>query len=373
MVNCERMLHEFLELVKIAAPSRQERKVADLLKNRLKQMGLKVEEDDTGRKIGGNSGNIFAFLPGNVPGKPAILFTAHMDCVEPCEGIIPVLSDGVITSSGNTILGSDDKAGVVAIMEALRVVLEKKIPHGDVQIVFTVSEEGGLEGSKHLDKTRLQADFGYALDSGGTPGKIITKAPGQDHIAVVIHGKTAHAGVAPEDGINAIIVAGKALAQLKHGRIDDETTANVGIIRGGQATNIVPDRVELACEARSRDLNKLAEQTQHMKGIFEQTARENGCRAEVLVERAYGPYELSNDSPVVKLAVKAAEHIGLQPLLEATGGGSDANFFNNYGVPTAVLGVGMSKVHTTEEYIKETDLYKAGDLVIAILKTAAGN
>lgn len=371
MVNCERMLHEFFELIKIAAPSRQERNVADLLKERLKQMGLEVEEDDTGRKIGGNSGNVFAFLPANVPGKPAVLLTAHMDCVEPCEGITPVLSEGIITSAGDTILGSDDKAGVVAIMEALRVVQEKKISHGDVQIVFTVSEEGGLDGSKHLEPIRLRADFGYALDSGGAPGKIITKAPGQDHIAVVVHGKTAHAGVAPEDGINAIIVAGRALSQLRQGRIDEETTANVGIIRGGQATNIVPDRVELACEARSRDLNKLAAQTRHMQEVFERTARENGCRAEVLVERAYGPYELSDHSPVVELAVKAAGSIGLQPLLEATGGGSDANFFNNYGVPTAVLGVGMSKVHTTEEYIQETDLYKAGEFVVAILKTAA--
>lgn len=371
MIKCERMLSEFFELVKISCPSRDERKVADLLFSRLEKLGLKVEEDQAGKAIAGNTGNLIALLAGNVSGAPTVLFTAHLDCVEPCSGIEPVIDKGIIRSSGNTILGSDDKAGVVAIMEALRVVTEKGLPHGDIQVVFTVSEEAGLDGSKHVEQSKLKADFGYALDSSGSPGEIITKAPGQNQINVVVRGKTAHAGVAPEEGINAIVVAGKALAKIKQGRIDEETTANIGVIKGGQATNIVPDKVEMACEARSRNMDKLAAQTEHMKVVFEETAKENGCRAEVAVETAYGSFVLEDNSPVVALAVKAAESIGLEPVLKATGGGSDANYFNSYGIPTAVLGVGMSKVHTTEEYIKEVDLYKAGEYVLAIIKAAA--
>jgi tripeptide aminopeptidase len=277
----------------------------------------------------------------------------------------------VITSGGDTILGADDKSGVVGILEALRIIRAGGIAHGDIQVVFTVAEEGGVNGSKNMDQARLKADFGYVLDSGGSPGRIINAAPGQNSLKVIVRGKTAHAGVAPEEGINAIVVAGKAMAELKQGRIDAETTANVGIIKGGQATNIVPDYVEIACEARSRNPEKLAAQTRHMVDTFERVAAANGAKAEVAVKGAYDPYVLTADMPVVALARQAAESIGLTPVLEATGGGSDANFFNAYGVPSAVLGTGMAKVHTTAEFIKEADLYKTAELVVAIIKTTA--
>jgi len=371
MINKERVLKEFFELVKIKCSTRQERKVADVLKVRLKELGLEVTEDNAGEKIGGNCGNVLAFTQGTLQGVPSLMLSAHMDCVEPCGGIEPQLKDGVITSAGDTILGSDDKAGVVAILEALRIVNEQNIPHGSIQVVFTVAEEGGLNGAKAIDPSLLKADFGYALDSGGTPGEIITMAPGQNSITAVIYGKKAHAGVAPEDGINAIVVAGKALAEMQIGRIDFETTSNAGIISGGIATNIVPDLVEVKCEARSRNMDKLAVQTRHMKETFERVAVANGAKAEVAVQTAYGPYVLSEEAPVVTAAVKAAQAVGLASEIKATGGGSDANFFNNYGVPTAVLGVGMSKVHTTDEYIKEIDLYNSAELVTSLIKTAA--
>lgn len=371
MINKERVLGEFFELVKIKCSTRQEREVADVLKVRLQELGLEVIEDNVGEKIGGNCGNVLGFAQGTLQDAPTLMLSAHMDCVEVCAGIVPQLKDGVITSVGDTILGADDKAGVVAILEALRMVKEQNIPHGAIQIVFTVAEEGGLNGAKGIDPSLLKADFGYALDSGGSPGEIITMAPGQNSITAVIHGKKAHAGVAPEEGINAIVVAGKALAEMQIGRIDFETTSNVGIISGGIATNIVPDLVEVKCEARSRNMDKLASQTRHMKDVFEQVAVANGAKAEVGVVTAYGPYVLAEDAPVVVLAVKAAQSIGLTPEIKATGGGSDANFFNNYGVPTAVLGVGMSKVHTTDEYIKEIDLYNSAELVTALIKTAA--
>ena len=221
-----------------------------------------------------------------------------------------------------------------------------------------------------MEPSLLKGDIGYALDSGGAPGEIITMAPGQNSITAIIHGKKAHAGIAPEDGINSIVVAGMALAEMNYGRIDFETTANIGIITGGNATNIVPDKVEVRCEARSRNMEKLAAQTTHMKETFQRVAAEKGARAEVIVKESYGPYVLTEDAPVVTLAVKATQSINLIPQISATGGGSDANFFNNYGVPTAVLGVGMSKVHTADEYIKEVDLYNSAELVIALITTA---
>lgn len=372
MINKDRVLAEFCELVRLKCSTRAEREVGDAVKAKLAAAGLTVEEDDVAAKIGGNCGNILGYLPGNLPGAPVIMLSAHLDSVEPCTGIEPQIEGGVITSRGATVLGADDKAGVVAILEALRVIREQGSRHGGVQVVFTVAEEGGLHGSKNIDKNLLKADFGYVLDSGGDPGRIVNAAPGQNSISVTVRGRKAHAGIAPEEGINAIVVAGKALAQLRQGRIDSETTANVGTIKGGTATNIVPDLVEIACEARSRNPKKLADQTRHMVETFEQVAAASGAQAEITVKKAYEPYVLDADSPVVALARRAAESIGLPTKLEATGGGSDANYFNTFGVPSAVLAVGMSKVHTTDEYIKAADLYGSADLVLAIIAAAAG-
>jgi tripeptide aminopeptidase len=371
MINRKRLLDEFVELVKIKASSRAEREAADVVKAKLSNLGMDIIEDGVGEKIGGNCGNVIAYLKGTVPEAPVLLLSAHLDCVEPCSGIEPQVKDGIITSAGNTILGADDKAGVAGILEALRIVKETNTPFGDIQVVFTVAEEGGLNGSKNLDRALLKADFGYALDAGGPPGEVITMAPGQNSINVVIYGKTAHAGVAPEEGINAIVVAGKAMAALNQGRIDEETTANVGIIKGGHATNIVPDKVEIMCEARSRNMEKLERQTKHMRETFEQAAAANGAKAEVTVVKAYDPFVLANDASVVVLAMQAAERAGLPSRLTSTGGGSDANFFNSYGVPCAVLGVGMSKVHTTDEFIKEIDLYNTAEWVVELIKHTA--
>lgn len=370
MINRKRMLDEFYELIQIKCSTRAERQVADVVKQKLADLHMEVSEDDTGSKIGGNCGNVFAYLPGTVDQAPAVLFTAHLDCVEPCGGITPVLKDGIITSAGDTILGADDKSGVVAILEALRQVKEQNIPHGNIQVVFTVAEEGGLNGSKNMNPASLKADFGYALDSSGSPGEIVNMAPGQNKIDITVYGKKAHAGVAPEEGVNAIVLAGKALAQVKDGRIDPETTANIGSIKGGTATNIVPDVVEIKAEARSRNKEKLAAQTEHMRQVFEETIKAAGGRAEVKISKEYDAYVLPETAPVVNLARQAAETIGLKPVIKATGGGSDANYFNSYGVPTAVLGTGMSKVHTTDEFIKEEDLYNIGEFALAIIQAA---
>lgn len=367
MVNTERVLKEFFELVQVPCSTKNERQIADILKAKLSELGLDVQEDNTGEKIGGNAGNVFGFLKGNVAG-PCLLLSAHMDCVEPCTGIKPQLKDGIITSDGTTILGSDDKSGVVAILEALRVVKEQNLEHSDIQVLFTVSEEGGVNGSKNMDKSLLKADFGYALDSSGTPGEIIVMAPGQYKITTVVKGRTAHAGLAPEAGLNAITLAAKAIAAVSQGRIDEETTANVGIISGGTATNVVPDSVKIISEARSRNPEKLEKQLKLMVDTFEQVVTENGGEVEIVTAKAYNPYVLKETDPVIETAKKAIEAIGLQAKTKATGGGSDANFINSYGVPCAVLATGMTKVHTKEEYIKEEHLYDTARVVVSLIK-----
>lgn len=369
MIQEDRLLKLFFELIQTACPTRQERQVADKVTVKLADLGFGVVEDDTGLKIGGNAGNLIAYLPGTVAG-PTLLFSAHLDCVDPCQGIEPVLQDGVIRSKGNTILGSDDKAGVAAILEALTVVKEKDLPHGPIQVIFTVAEEGGLNGSKHLDPQLLKADFGYILDSSGAPGEIILTAPGQNHIEVIFEGRKAHAGLAPEEGINAITVAADAIVNMKQGRIDEETTANVGIIEGGTATNIVPDRVKVICEARSRNEQKLADQTDAMVCACQAAAEKYGAKAQISVSTLYESFVLSKDHAVVALAEQAMKALGLKPVLTGTGGGSDGNFFNQYGLPSVILGVGMNKAHTTDENILEQDLYESARIVLSLIAEA---
>ena len=370
-MNKERVLQEFYELVRIPCPTRKEREIADLMKTRLASLGAEVYEDNVGEKIGGEAGNVFGYFKGNVEGAPVLLLSAHLDCVSPCIGIEPVLENGVLRSKGDTVLGGDDKSGVVAILEGIRVIQEESIPHGDIQVVFTISEEGGINGSKNMDAKDLKADFGYALDSSGSPGKVIVMAPGQYKIQSVFKGKTAHAGVAPEEGLNAIILAAKALAQVKDGRIDEETTCNVGLIQAGSATNIVPDICTVTSEVRSRNAEKLEALVAEVKETLERVAKENGGSVEVTPNRAYFPYVLEESADVVQRAVRAAQNIGLPALCAGTGGGSDANFFNRMGVPTSVLETGMSKVHTTEEFLLEEDLYNTARWVIEIIKESA--
>ena len=371
MLNNDRLLEDFFTLVRIRSPARDERAIADVLAARMKAMGLAVDEDDVGAKIGGNAGNLFGHVAGSVAGAPRLLLSVHMDTVEPCDGIKPRLANGLITSDGTTILGADCKAGMAAIFEALRVVKETGEPHGDIQLVITVAEEGGVNGSKNLDPARLRADVGYVLDVDGPPGDIVVQAPGKDRIDVIVHGKKAHAGIAPEQGVNAVALAARALARLPMGRLDAETTINVGNIGGGGATNVVPDRAAFAIETRSQNRTKLDFLTaQACQSIADEVAR-GGGRAEISAKRDYEPYGLSDAAPQVVLARRAMASIGLVPRSTATGGGSDANFFNSYGVPTAVLGTGMSKVHTVEECIRAQDLYRLAELTLAIIRTAA--
>ncbi|HEU4964067.1 MAG TPA: M20/M25/M40 family metallo-hydrolase [Bacilli bacterium] len=365
-VNRERLIQEFMHLVQIDSLSRDERRVADYLTEQLTQLGVEVVEDTAGEKVGGNTGNLICTVKGD-DSKPTVLFTCHMDTVTPGEGIKPQLLEDRITSDGTTILGADDKAGVAGILEMVRVLKEQNLNHGNIVLFLTMGEESGLLGSRHADWDKLpKVDFGYAFDSNGPIGKVVTQSPAQMKIEATVHGKTAHAGVNPEAGISAITVAANAVSKMKLGRINERTTANIGSFAGGGATNIVCDKVTLLAEARSLDLGELEAQTKHMVETFEETAKEWGTTAEVKTEKMYSNLNHEIEAPVVQTAFQAIRSLGFEPSPMASGGGSDANILNGQGIPTCNIAIGYEKIHTVNEFIRLDDLEKAARLLVAI-------
>lgn len=369
MVNEKRLIESFMELVRIDSISREERNLAIFLIKKLEDLGLEIKVDQAGEKVKSDSGNIIARLKGSVKRATPIMFSAHMDTVVPGKNIKPICDGEKIVSDGKTILGADDKAAIAALLEALHIIKEHNIPCGDIEIVFSICEEIGLHGAKNLDISSLNARMAFVLDCGGQVGEIINAAPSQNSLKIIIHGKAAHAGSNPEEGINAIQVAGFVLSRMKLGRIDEETTTNIGIISGGKATNIVPDKVTLEGEVRSRNEEKLEKYTEQLKKIAEDTAQEFKAKAEVKTNREYYCYNLSTDDRVVKIAMKAARDIGLQPELHPSGGGSDANVFNKKGFPSVDLAIGMEKVHTVDEYILVKNLKNTVEYVLSIINT----
>ena len=361
------IIEQFKELVTIDSHSKKEGAIANYLISLLEEWGLEVTTDNAGAAIDGETGNIIAKLKGE-PELPTLLFCAHLDTVIPGENVEPVIKEGVIYSQGDTILGADDKAGITAILGMLKAIKEKEIAHGDIEIVFTVAEEIGLLGAKNLNYDLLDSEIGIIYDSGGPIGTIVTQAPAQDQINVEVLGRSAHAGLNPDGGVNAIKVSSMAISNLNLGQIDEETTANIGVIKGGHATNIVPDLVELEGEARSRDEDKLDQQIEHMIDIFEKSAQKYSAEVNIDVERMYSAFDLTTDDQAVKLVVEAAKNLGVEPKLEATGGGSDANIFNAQGIKTVNLGIGMTDVHSSDENIKISDLVGAVDYSVAIVK-----
>jgi len=369
VANKERILAEFLELVQVDSESGREGRLKELLKEKLGDLGLTVIEDKAGKETEGDSGNLIASLEGTT-NKPAILFCAHMDTVKPGVGVKPVIRDGAVYSREGTVLGADDKAGIAAILEGLRVAEEQGLARPPIEVVFTVSEERGLMGSKHLDFSVLQARQAYVLDSVGEPGTIVIRAPRQNEVEFRVYGKAAHAGINPEDGINAIHVAAKALAGMRIGRIDEETTCNLGTVEGGKARNIVADYCSIGGEVRSLAPEKLERVTAEMVKHFQEEVGRYGARSEVRVNLLYPEMNLDPEEPVVALAKQAARNLGKVPNLIKTGGGSDASIFNGQGIRCVNLGIGMEAVHTAEEHIRIEDLVDTARLVVEIIREA---
>ncbi|AIQ69943.1 M20/M25/M40 family metallo-hydrolase [Paenibacillus graminis] len=370
MISQERLIQEFMELVRVDSETGNERQIADVLIAKFSALGLTAIEDDSKERTGHGAGNLFVTWPAEGgTAAPKLLFTCHMDTVVPGKNIQPSLGeDGWITSDGSTILGSDDKAGLAALFEAIRVIQEQKLAHGQIQFVITAGEESGLLGARNMDPSHLDAEFGFALDSNGEVGAIAVAAPTQAKVTMQIFGKSAHAGVNPEDGISAIQVASKAISAMKLGRIDNETTANIGKFAGGGPTNVVCDHVQLDAEARSIVQEKVELQIASMREALETTARDYGAESEFRSEIIYPAFSFNEHDPVVQLAERAITSLGLTPRLFPSGGGSDANVFNGLKVPTVNLAVGYENIHTTKERIKAGDIVKVAELVVAIVK-----
>ncbi|MFP7477283.1 M20/M25/M40 family metallo-hydrolase [Terribacillus saccharophilus] len=372
-INEDRLVEEFFELVQVDSETGNEKEIAEVLKRKFTELGLQVQEDDSMAKTGHGANNLVCTWKGNVEGAETIYFTSHMDTVVPGQGIKPQIKDGYITSDGTTILGADDKAGLAAILETIKVYNEQELPHGTVQFVITAGEEAGLIGSRALDSSLLTASFGYAIDSDGPVGDIVVAAPTRASVLAKVYGKTAHAGVAPEKGISAITVAAKAISKMPLGRIDEETTANIGRFAGGKQTNIVCDYVEILAEARSLEANKMEAQVQKMKQAFEQTAESMGARAEVEITVEYPGYKQQAGDRVVEIARTAAKSIGRDSKLTHSGGGSDANVIAGFGIPTVNLSVGYEEIHTTNERIPVGELVKTAEMVAAIIREVANS
>src|ERR687884_723910 len=320
MINQERIKNLLLELVQIDSVSRKERDVAERIKKYCEEMGAQVEIDDAGAKVGGNSGNVIARFPGTLPTAEPIMMSAHMDTVVPGEGVKPIVEGDIIRSDGTTVLGGDDKSGCAVIIETIRCLQEQSIPHAPIEAVFSICEEVGLLGAKHVDVSKLRAKYGLVFDSDD-PGFLFTKGPSANHMEFKIYGLEAHAGVAPEEGISAIKIAAEAIAAMKLGRIDEETTANIGVIRGGEATNTITNLVTLKGEARSLNEEKLKAQCDHMVKCFEDAAakyevtvdgKTTKAWVESKVEPEYYAMNVSDDSRVVQLVKQAAAQMGLK-------------------------------------------------------------
>ena len=376
MINQERLKDLLIELIKIDSLSRREGAVALRLRREMESLGAEVWIDDAGEKVGGDTGNLIAHFRGTAPAAPPLLLSAHMDTVVPGEGIIPILEGDILRTDGRTVLGGDDKSGVAIICEVLRVVQESQLPCSDIDVVFTICEEAGLIGAKCLDVSRLRARAGLVLDSDSV-GFLFTKAPGANRMEFRIRGLEAHAGVCPERGINAIQVAAEGIARMRLGRIDHETTANLGVIEGGMAVNIVPNSIILRGEARSHSEEKLETQTRHMLECLRQASEQHfvefdGQRhqatVEATIERDYDRMHVPDASMIVQLVQAAAGNLHVELKTLATGGGCDANVLNQKGLEVANLSTGMRDIHTVHEWLDLKDLNLSAQMVLEVVK-----
>lgn len=377
MINQQRMLEHLLELVQIDSESFEEKEVADKLAAEMKAIGGEVSVDDAGEKLEGNTGNVFVRFPATAQGAEPLFLSAHMDTVVPGKGVKPEVRDGRVVTDGTTILGGDDKSGCSIIVEVMRTLKEQNIPHGAIEICFSIAEERGLEGAKLFDVSQLESHFGIVLDSDD-PGLVCVRAPAADRMEWIIHGRESHAGVEPEKGISALKIAANAIASVEFGRIDLQTTSNIGVVEAGGATNIISKRVRVLGEARSMDMDKLDRETRKLSSAFHTavadapTVEIDGetveARLEETIERDYEAMNVPDDSPVVKLLQEAASAIGTSLLPGEMGGGCDANVFNQRGLETVNLGTGMRDIHTVKEWLDIGAFNDAGALLFEALK-----
>ena len=380
MIEKERMTEYVLDLIRIDSLSRKEREVALKLKHDMEDLDAECFFDDAGNKVNGNTGNLIVKIKGNTPNIEPFFLSAHMDTVGPGEGIKPRIDNGFIRSDGTTVLGSDDKSGIAVIVEVLRTLRERDIPHGDVEVAFTICEEIGLLGAKHIDISKFNSRYGIVLDSS-SPSRLVLRCPSAERLEFHVHGLEAHAGLCPENGINAIKIASESISKMKLGRIDHETTANIGVIKGGFATNIVPNFVKIVGEVRSHNEDKLVAQKNHMMECIRNAVsnyevvldgQNRAASVDEVFERSYDKMDVPEDSRIVKIIDRAVKDLGHKINYHTSGGGCDANFFNQMGIECANLGTGMYELHTVNEYLVLEEFYRAAEILIETIKLNAG-
>jgi tripeptide aminopeptidase len=362
----------FLELAALPSPPGEERAVADHVLDYLGALGLQADEDDAGDRIGSTIGNILCRLePRGDGGGAPLFFCAHLDTVPPEAAIEPVVGDdGLVRNGAGTILGADDKSAVASMLEAVARLVEEGRPHAGVELLFTPKEEVGLMGAAAFDESRLAARLGYVFDHAGPIGEVILGAPFQVKIDARFHGRAAHAGMYPEEGRSAIAAAARAIADLRLGRLDDETSANVGEIQGGTARNVVPERCWFAAEARSHDERKLADVVQEMVDTITFAAGLGECEVEIQVGDTTRGYRFKRDDLPVRLAATALQRAGRKPSFILSGGGADANVFNERGLQCVNLANGMTDIHTPDERIAVADLEEMVEVTLALVEAA---
>jgi tripeptide aminopeptidase len=363
-----RMVDLFLELCAIPSPSGQERQVADRVRNVLEGLGLAVDEDDAADRLVGTAGNVYSRLPATANGLP-IFLCAHTDTVPPEAAIEPVIEVGVVRNAAGTILGSDNKAAIVVMLEAVRRILEEQRPHAGVELLFTPQEEVSLRGAAAFDHTRLHARTGYVYDQGASIGEIVLGSPYGRLLDFRFHGRAAHAGMAPEDGRSAIAAAGRAIADFRLGRIDEETSANVGVISGGTARNVVPEWCSFTAEVRSHDERKANEVVREMLETAAFAASLAECEVESEVRPSFPGYRFRQSDEPVRLAATALRKAGFEPRYALSGGGADANVFNARGLSCVNLANGMMEIHTPDEHIAVADLEAMVEVTLALVDT----
>ena len=354
----DRLLDTFLQLVRIDSETLHEAATAEYVCEAARSSGFEPYVDNAGKAIGGEVGNVYIRIPASGVEAPPLIFSSHLDTVSPGRGVEPVVKGERVISGGNTVLGADCKAGVAVILELMRLAGEGRLEHGPLELILTVAEEKQLQGVRYLEWERIEARHAFVLDGAGGVGEVINASPTQDNLEFVFKGRSAHAGVEPEKGINAIYGASWAISLMHLGRIDSETTANIGVIQGGQAVNIVPERVVVEGEARSMDLARLEEQRKSMVRAALEAEAAVGVGVEVKVERAYDGYRIDPRDPLVSLAVEAGRAMGMKMEVRPSGGGSDANFLNQAGIKAVVLSMGARNPHTTHEYLEVQDLHR---------------
>lgn len=365
-----RLLESFVRLCEIPSPFGRERQVAEALKAELNQLGLDVVEDDAASTSGSECGNLFTRI-GGPPGVRTVLLCAHIDTV-PLLGPVEVVEyEGVLSNAHNAALGADNKAAVAVFLEIARHYSATQPPVG-IELLFTVSEENGLAGAKAFDLGQLQSDFGFVFDHASPIGELLVAAPTHKRLTAEFIGRSAHAGIRPEQGTNAIAAAAKAIESMRLGRLDHETTANVGTIEGGSAVNVVPERCTLTAEARSLDNARALEVIQEMVDACNWAAGTTSTDAKVLIEDEFKAYRLDNDAPSVRAAAAAMRDVGIEPSLVPTGGGSDANVFMAEGLECLNVANGTEANHTPEERVSVAALENMLEFCHRLLARCAG-